>query len=99
MRFLNLKKKDIFETLFFLIPAEKIAPALLGFGAQLQTSLQADLQLFLDYKQRLLDIRQKQAASGGAENDADMDIEEADLLSDTTSLHSSRFSGSSRGTG
>ncbi|XP_017088750.3 elongator complex protein 1 [Drosophila bipectinata] len=78
--------------------ATKIAPALLSFGTQLQTSLQADLQLFLDYKQRLLDIRQKQAA-GGTENDADMDIEEADLLSDTTSLHSSRFSGTSRGTG
>ncbi|XP_017018499.1 elongator complex protein 1 [Drosophila kikkawai] len=78
---------------------EKIAPALLAYGAQLQGSLQADHKLFLEYKQRLLDIRQRQASSGDADNDGDLDIEEVDLLSDTTSLHSSRYSGTSRGTG
>ncbi|XP_043951432.1 elongator complex protein 1 isoform X1 [Drosophila biarmipes] len=79
--------------------AEKIAPALLAYGAQLQNSLHADLQLFLEYKQRLLDIRQRQANNGDGDNDADVDLEEVDLLSDTTSLHSSRYSGTSRGTG
>ncbi|KAH8382396.1 hypothetical protein KR009_003318 [Drosophila setifemur] len=78
---------------------EKIAPALVTYGAQLQDSLQADLKLFLEYKQRLLDVRQRQAALGETDNYADVDIEEADLLSDTTSLHSSRYSGTSRGTG
>jgi len=79
--------------------AEKIAPALLAYGAQLQNSLHADLQLFLEYKQRLLDIRQRQAKYGEGDNDADVDLEEVDLLSDTTSMHSSRYSGTSRGTG
>lgn len=65
----------------------------------MQGSLQADLKLFVEYKQRLLDIRKRQATSGDADNDGDVDIEEVDLLSDTTSLHSSRFSGTSRGTG
>ncbi|XP_017062099.1 putative elongator complex protein 1 [Drosophila ficusphila] len=79
--------------------AEKIAPALLAYGAQLQNSLNADLQLFLDYKQRLLDIRQRNAKFGEGDGNADVDLDEADLLSDTTSLHSSRYSGTSRGTG
>ncbi|XP_016980358.1 putative elongator complex protein 1 isoform X1 [Drosophila rhopaloa] len=79
--------------------AEKIAPALTAYGTQLQNSLHADLQLFLEYKQRLLDIRQRQAKYGEGDNDADVDLEEVDLLSDTTSLHSSRYSGTSRGTG
>jgi len=72
---------------------------LLAYGGQLQSSLHADLQLFLEYKQRLLDIRQRQAKYGEGDNDADVDLEEVDLLSDTTSLHSSRYSGTSRGTG
>ncbi|XP_033163263.1 putative elongator complex protein 1 [Drosophila mauritiana] len=79
--------------------SEKIAPALLAYGAQLENSLQADLQLFLDYKQRLLDIRQNQAKSGEGYIDADVNLKEVDLLSDTTSLHSSQYSGTSRGTG
>ncbi|XP_017083892.2 putative elongator complex protein 1 [Drosophila eugracilis] len=77
----------------------KIAPALLSYGDQLQNSLNADLQLFLVYKQRLLDIRQRQAKYGEGDNDADVDLEEVDLMSDTTSMHSSRYSGTSRGTG
>ncbi|XP_039495713.1 putative elongator complex protein 1 isoform X1 [Drosophila santomea] len=79
--------------------AEKIAPALLAYGTQLHSSLQADLELFLDYKQRLLDIRQRQEKYGVGNIDANVDLEEVDLLSDTTSLHSSRYSGTSRGTG
>ncbi|XP_001980535.3 putative elongator complex protein 1 [Drosophila erecta] len=78
---------------------EKVVPALLAYGTQLQSSLQADLNLFLCYKQRLLDIRQRQANHDEGNIDADVGMEEVDLLSDTTSLHSSRYSGTSRGTG
>jgi len=72
---------------------------LLAYGVQLESSLQADLQLFLDYKQRLLDIRRNQAKSGEGYIDTDVNLKEVDLLSDTTSLHSSQYSGTSRGTG
>ncbi|XP_022216316.2 putative elongator complex protein 1 [Drosophila obscura] len=78
----------------------KIAPALVAHAEQMHSSLKSDLQLFLDYKQRLLDIRQRRANGADAEaDDGDVDIDEVDLLSDTTSMHSSRFSGTSRGTG
>ncbi|XP_023035447.1 putative elongator complex protein 1 [Drosophila willistoni] len=81
------------------ILADKVTPSLLAYVNQLQTSLEADHQLFLDYKKRLQIIRQQQASQGDGDGGGDVDIDEVDLLSDTTSMHSSRHSGSSRGTG
>ncbi|XP_026847316.1 putative elongator complex protein 1 [Drosophila persimilis] len=78
---------------------EKVAPALVAHAGQMHGSLKSDLQLFLEYKQRLLDIRQRRASGAEMEGDGDVDIDEVDLLSDTTSMHSSRYSGTSRGTG
>ncbi|SPP83870.1 putative elongator complex protein 1 [Drosophila guanche] len=82
------------------ILAEKIAPALVAHAGQMHNSLKSDLQLFLEYKQRLLDIRQRRANGADTEGgDGDVDIDEVDLLSDTSSMQSSRYSGTSRGTG
>lgn len=82
--------------------AKRVKPSLLEYVAHLEASLNADLQLFLEYKQRLLDIRKRQASTAAAADgagDHGLDIDEADLLSDTSSIQSSRHSGSSRGTG
>ncbi|XP_034486416.1 putative elongator complex protein 1 [Drosophila innubila] len=81
--------------------ANRIRPALIAFVDQLKKSLSADRELFLEYKQRLLDIRQRQATANDADGagEHDVDIDEVDLLSDTSSMHSSRHSSSSRGTG
>lgn len=79
----------------------RIQPALIAFVDQFKGSLSADRELFLEYKQRLLDIRQRQATidEGDGAGEHDVDIDEVDLLSDTSSMHSSRHSSSSRGTG
>ncbi|EDV93458.1 putative elongator complex protein 1 [Drosophila grimshawi] len=79
---------------------ERVKPALIAYVAQLEGSLCADRKLFGEHKQRLLEIRKRQAASADGGNDEhDVDIDEVDLLSDTSSMQSSRHSGSSRGTG
>ncbi|XP_030374223.1 putative elongator complex protein 1 [Scaptodrosophila lebanonensis] len=79
---------------------EHVEPALINYAEKMQSSLIFDKQLFADYKQRLLDIRKRQALHSGDEYPgAHNDIEEVDLLSDTSSMHSSRYSGTSRGTG
>ncbi|XP_034114573.1 elongator complex protein 1 [Drosophila albomicans] len=79
----------------------RIRPSLIGFVDQLKASLSADENLFLEYKQRLLDIRQRQATVDERDGLAnhDVEIDEVDLLSDTSSMHSSRYSHSSRSTG
>ncbi|XP_017969177.1 putative elongator complex protein 1 [Drosophila navojoa] len=79
--------------------AKRVKPSLMEYVAHLEASLNADRQLFLEYKQRLLDIRKRQATAAAAADDHGLDIDEADLLSDTSSIQSSRHSGSSRGTG
>lgn len=81
-----------------------VKPALLEFVAQLEASLSADRALFAEQKQRLLELRKQQAAKaadgfGDGDGEHEVDIDEVDLLSDTSSMHSSRFSSSSRGTG
>ncbi|ALC45754.1 Elp1 [Drosophila busckii] len=82
------------------IMANYVQPALLDYVEILENTLQADRRLFVNYKQRLLDIRKRPATA----NDMDVvgdDIDELDLLSDTSSMRSSRYSGSqsSRGSG
>ncbi|KAH8359617.1 hypothetical protein KR093_007925 [Drosophila rubida] len=79
----------------------RIRPSLIAFVDQLKASLGTDQELFVEYKQRLLDIRQRQASADKLDGVAnhDVDIDEVDLLSDTSSMHSSRYSGSSRSTG
>lgn len=79
-------------------------PSLLEFVTQLEASLCADHELFAEHKRRLLELRKRQAAAaadgfGDGVGEHEVDIDEVDLLSDTSSMRSSRFSSSSRGTG
>lgn len=79
-------------------------PSLLKFVAQLEASLCADRELFAEHKHRLLELRKQKAAAaaecfGDGVGEHEVDIDEVDLLSDTSSMRSSRFSRSSRGTG
>lgn len=79
-------------------------PSLLEFVAQLEASLCADRELFAEHKHRLLELRKQKAAAaadgfGDGVGEHEVDIDEVDLLSDTSSMRSSRFSSSSRGTG
>ncbi|XP_030565741.1 putative elongator complex protein 1 [Drosophila novamexicana] len=78
---------------------KRVRPALIAYVGQLEASLRADRDLFVEYKQRLLDIRKRQATAADAGEEHELDIDEVDLLSDTSSISSSRHSGSSRGTG
>ncbi|XP_061393693.1 elongator complex protein 1 [Musca vetustissima] len=77
-----------------------VTPELLAYQSVLLNSITADEELFSQHKERLSQVRlnrQKQTQFGG--DDDQVDIDECDLLSDTTSLRSSRYTASSRGTG
>ncbi|XP_036325439.1 putative elongator complex protein 1 [Rhagoletis pomonella] len=80
---------------------ELVRPELLAYTVQLQQQLADDEKLFVEHKQRLQVVRVlAQQKRDGLLNGYDQpDIDEADLLSDTTSLRSSRYTGSSQGTG
>ncbi|KAM7363123.1 elongator complex protein 1 [Cochliomyia hominivorax] len=78
-----------------------LLPKLLAYHEILSNNLQTDETQFLKHKERLLEIRilrskQKQSLEEGNNQ---IDIDECDLLSDTTSMRSSRYTASSRGTG
>ncbi|XP_053960279.1 elongator complex protein 1 [Anastrepha ludens] len=80
---------------------EVVKPDLIAYSKQLAQQLADDEKLFVEHKQRLHDVRVlAQQKRDGLVNCYDQpDIDEADLLSDTTSLRSSRYTGSSQGTG
>ncbi|CAD6995585.1 putative elongator complex protein 1 [Ceratitis capitata] len=90
---LNSDENDLLEGL--------VKPELLMYSRQLRQQFVDDEKQFLEYKQRLNDVRiLAQQKRDGIVNGYDQcDIDEADLLSDTTSLRSSRYTGSSQGTG
>ncbi|XP_023297838.2 putative elongator complex protein 1 [Lucilia cuprina] len=78
-----------------------LIPKLLAYHEILSNNLAADQAEFIKHKARLLEVRierSKQAQNLVDGNDQ-IDIDECDLLSDTTSLRSSRYTASSRGTG
>lgn len=78
-----------------------LIPKLLDYQTELLNALTVEEETFVKHKTRLLEIRvlrSKQAQNLIADNDQ-VDIDECDLLSDTTSLRSSRYTASSRGTG
>ncbi|XP_073841413.1 elongator complex protein 1 [Musca autumnalis] len=77
-----------------------VTPELLAYQSVLLNSITADEELFTQHKDRLVQVRLnhlKQTQFGG--DDDQLDIDECDLLSDTTSMRSSRYTASSRGTG
>ncbi|XP_055852924.1 elongator complex protein 1 [Episyrphus balteatus] len=77
-----------------------IIPDLLSYKETLASNLNADKDLFLKQKSRLLYIREKKSKENTSDDlDDSGQIDESDLLSDTTSMHSSRYTASSRGTG
>uniref|UniRef100_A0A1I8PUH9 Elongator complex protein 1 n=1 Tax=Stomoxys calcitrans TaxID=35570 RepID=A0A1I8PUH9_STOCA len=80
---------------------EFVMPELIAYHNVLKSSIQGDQELFNSHKQRLLQVRLNRAKQSQFSGEAgeQMDIDECDLLSDTTSLHSSRYTASSRGTG
>lgn len=78
-----------------------LLPKLLAYHEVLSNNLTADETQFIQHKNRLLEVRvlrskQAQSLQDGTDQ---MDIDECDLLSDTTSMRSSRYTASSRGTG
>lgn len=78
-----------------------VKPKLLAYVKQLQEQLSDDETDFIAHKKRLHDVRlfAQLKRTGFLNNDEVVDIDEADLLSDTTSMRSSRYTGSSQGTG
>ncbi|XP_055902907.1 elongator complex protein 1 [Eupeodes corollae] len=77
-----------------------IKPDLLSYKETLASNLNTDKDLFLKHKSRLLAIREKKSIENVCDDlDDSGQIDESDLLSDTTSMHSSRYTASSRGTG
>lgn len=67
------------------------------YASQLIAKIRAEREQFSGYTQRLLLVRQKKAdklLSG-----FDDDVDNCDMFSDTSSMNSSRFTGSSRGSG
>ncbi|XP_067647290.1 elongator complex protein 1 [Eurosta solidaginis] len=89
---LNSKDTNLLE--------ELVKPELLAYRKQLQEQLGDDENLFVEHKERLNEVRVlAQQKRDGLINFYENDIDEADLLSDTTSMRSSRYTGSSQGTG
>ncbi|XP_019847772.2 elongator complex protein 1 [Bactrocera dorsalis] len=80
---------------------EYVKPELLAYVKQLQQQLSDDETVFIAHKERLCEVRvlAQQKRDGLFNGDEVGDIDEADLLSDTTSMRSSRYTGSSQGTG
>uniref|UniRef100_A0A0A1XEG6 Elongator complex protein 1 n=1 Tax=Zeugodacus cucurbitae TaxID=28588 RepID=A0A0A1XEG6_ZEUCU len=80
---------------------EYVKPELLAYVKQLQQQLSDEENTFVTHKERLRDVRvlAQQRRDGILNDDEQADIDEADLLSDTTSMRSSRYTGSSQGTG
>lgn len=80
---------------------EYVKPELLAYVKQLQQQLSDDEIVFIAHKERLCDVRKlaQEKRDGLLNGDEEVDIDEADLLSDTTSMRSSRYTGSSKGTG
>lgn len=78
-----------------------IKPELLSYQTLLISTITADEELFVSHKERLAQVRINRAKRLQFDCEAgdQADIDECDLLSDTTSLHSSRYTASSRGTG
>lgn len=78
-----------------------IKPELLSYQTLLISTIAADEELFVSHKERLAQVRINRAKRLQFDCEAgdQADIDECDLLSDTTSLHSSRYTASSRGTG
>ncbi|XP_065355006.1 elongator complex protein 1 [Calliphora vicina] len=78
-----------------------LIPKLLAYHEILATNLAADEAQFIKHKERLLEVRviRKKQAQNFIDGSDQVDIDECDLLSDTTSLRSSRYTASSRGTG
>lgn len=58
--------------------------------------IRADTEQYNAHTQRLLKVRQNRAARLAGDDDV-ADVDDCDMFSDTTSMNSSRFSGSSRG--
>lgn len=98
----NLYLRAIFETKIenAELLGTIVVPDLLSYKETLAFSLNADRDLFLQQKSRLQFIREKKSKENAADDlDDSGQIDESDLLSDTTSMHSSRYTASSRGTG
>ncbi|XP_075146318.1 elongator complex protein 1 [Haematobia irritans] len=76
-----------------------IIPEIVSYQNVLKSSIVADEELFKTHKQRLIQVRLNRAKQSQLVDDHQADIDECDLISDTTSLHSSRYTASSRGTG
>lgn len=90
------KTQDEGDDLITLVSNE-----LLAYQSVLLNSITGDEELFKQHKDRLIQVRAnrlKLAQFGGGDDDQ-VDIDECDLLSDTTSMRSSRYTASSRGTG
>uniref|UniRef100_T1P7H5 Elongator complex protein 1 n=1 Tax=Musca domestica TaxID=7370 RepID=T1P7H5_MUSDO len=90
------KAQDEEDTLTTLVSNE-----LLAYQSVLLNSITGDEDLFKQHKDRLIQVRANRLklAQFGAGDDDQVDIDECDLLSDTTSMRSSRYTASSRGTG
>lgn len=78
-----------------------LLPKLLNYHEELCQNLSNEETQFLQHKQRLMEVRvlhskKRELLLNGSDQP---DIDECDLLSDTTSVRSSRYTASSRGTG
>jgi len=80
----------------FYIPF--IKEELLKHCVDLETQITGDEMHYNQIRQRLAVVREERS-KGFSEEHNQADIDEADLLSDTTSMRSSQFTSSSRGTG
>lgn len=67
------------------------------YSNALLTKIQAHTNQFQSYTQRLLKIRKEKQEK--LLNGVDDDVDECDLYSDTSSMNSSRFTGTSKGSG
>lgn len=69
-----------------------------GYATQLNDKIRADCDQFIVYSQRLQKVRKHKSERllNGIDND---DVDNCDMFSDTSSMNSSRFTGTSKGSG
>lgn len=70
----------------------------MSYHATLKVALEADYKLFVQYKSRLNLVREINSKKATDEY-CEPNVDECDILSDTTSMKSSQLSGSSSRTG
>lgn len=86
----------IFKIIYF--SETLVKPDICEYFNTLKSVLESDKELFLKYKLRLKVVREINLQKANDEY-YDQNVDECDILSDTTSMKSSQFSGSSSRTG